>query len=304
MQLFTMKAAAQMSGLTEHTLRAWERRYGAVRPVRTPTGRRLFSGDEVERLTLLARVTSRGNPISVVAGLPLEALRNLERQTRPPGAGGAATAGDGQVAELRDAVERFALDRLAVQLAAARSTLGARTFVLEVAAPLMQAVGREVAAGHWSIAQEHMVSAVLRDQLGALYAALAANAPAGGPGIAFAVRERDLHEFGILLGAVLAAAHGLRTAFLGANLPATEIAEGVRRSGAGVLVLGIVPVPESEGVPPLEAFAHALDAGLPGASELWVGGSAEAGEPPAPAHRVQRRYYTLAELDEALAGLR
>lgn len=42
--MVTIKRAAELTGVPEHTLRAWERRYGLVAPARTDGGYRLYDG--------------------------------------------------------------------------------------------------------------------------------------------------------------------------------------------------------------------------------------------------------------------
>jgi MerR family transcriptional regulator, light-induced transcriptional regulator len=59
---------ARRTGVSLHVLRAWERRYGVVEPVRTEGGQRLYSDADVARLRLLRQVTEAGRNISQVAG--------------------------------------------------------------------------------------------------------------------------------------------------------------------------------------------------------------------------------------------
>src|SRR5436189_5858151 len=73
----SIKAVALETGLSPHVIRSWEKRYGAVRPHRTDTNRRLYSAKDIERLTLLRNATRVGHSISAVAELPTEALRVL-----------------------------------------------------------------------------------------------------------------------------------------------------------------------------------------------------------------------------------
>ena len=40
--MYTIKQAARLTGVSEASLRAWERRYGVVVPVRNESGYRLF----------------------------------------------------------------------------------------------------------------------------------------------------------------------------------------------------------------------------------------------------------------------
>jgi DNA-binding transcriptional MerR regulator len=66
---------ARLTGLTDHTIRVWERRYGAVNPKRSDAGRRLYTAAHVERLGLLKRLVDLGESIGSIAGLDDETLR-------------------------------------------------------------------------------------------------------------------------------------------------------------------------------------------------------------------------------------
>lgn len=68
-------AVAQLTGLSTHTLRAWERRHAAIEPERTETGLRLYSEVDVTRLRLLKALTDKGESISVIANLDATVLR-------------------------------------------------------------------------------------------------------------------------------------------------------------------------------------------------------------------------------------
>ena len=76
-------AVAQLTGLSTHTLRAWERRHAAVEPRRTSSGLRLYSEDDVTRLRLLKALTDKGEPISVIAALDPESLRERLNAYQP-----------------------------------------------------------------------------------------------------------------------------------------------------------------------------------------------------------------------------
>jgi DNA-binding transcriptional MerR regulator len=72
---YTIGAVARMTGLSTQVIRAWERRYGAVIAARTDKGRRVYCPEHVEKLSLLKALTDRGSPISAVANLDTETLR-------------------------------------------------------------------------------------------------------------------------------------------------------------------------------------------------------------------------------------
>lgn len=68
-------AVVRRTGLSAPNIRMWEKRYGAVVPERTATNRRIYSKKDVERLSLLHRLTERGHSISNIANLSLADLR-------------------------------------------------------------------------------------------------------------------------------------------------------------------------------------------------------------------------------------
>ncbi len=60
---------SRLTGISTHTLRVWERRYGAVEAERSDSGRRLYSRPDIERLTVMKHLVDRGEPIGHVARL-------------------------------------------------------------------------------------------------------------------------------------------------------------------------------------------------------------------------------------------
>ncbi len=83
--LYRVGTAAQLSGVPPATIRAWERRYGAVDPKRSETGRRLYDDEDVARLQLMKALTDVGDPISAIANLDYAELRDrLDRHAARP----------------------------------------------------------------------------------------------------------------------------------------------------------------------------------------------------------------------------
>ena len=68
-------AVAKMTGLTDHTMRVWERRYGAVVAGRSANGRRMYGATDVEKLRLLKRLTDEGLSIGQIADDTIAELR-------------------------------------------------------------------------------------------------------------------------------------------------------------------------------------------------------------------------------------
>jgi methanogenic corrinoid protein MtbC1 len=140
-----------------------------------------------------------------------------------------------------------------------------RTLVHDVVHPLLNRLGDGWEEGKFSVAQEHLVSAALRNLLGGMMRLY--SSPRGSAAVLLTTPPGELHEFGILCAALLAAGGGLRPVYLGPNLPAEEICEAVGKISATAVILGV-----STESPILEDEVNAIARALPDGTELWVGG--------------------------------
>jgi MerR family transcriptional regulator, light-induced transcriptional regulator len=264
---------ATRTGLTPDVLRVWERRYGVVQPQRTRSGQRLYSDADVERLRLLQRATSAGRNISHLAELDAAALRELvasdahAEERSSSAAAQPADAGDLVEAALEHTVrlDVTALEQLLRRLAA---TWGTTAFLEKFAAPFFHRIGEEWHEGRLKPAQEHLASVATRTVLASLVSDLSAATSAPRLLVATPVDER--HEIGALLVAATAASAGWRVTYLGADLPAAEIADAAAQAGARAVALSVVLPGDVAGV---AAELREVRSRLPAGVELLVGGS-------------------------------
>lgn len=61
---YNLKAVVQRTGIPAASLRAWERRYGLLTPVRKPNGHRVYPASEVEKLLRVKALMAQGMTIS------------------------------------------------------------------------------------------------------------------------------------------------------------------------------------------------------------------------------------------------
>ena len=275
----SIRFAARKSGLTPHVIRVWERRYDAVSPNRTDTNRRLYTESEIERLGLLRDVTQAGHSIGQVARLPLEKLRQLaadspahvkvESTIRPARK---TSAADSFLAECIAAVKALDARALEDTLKRAATALGAQGLLQRVVAPLAQSIGELWRDGSITAAHEHFASAVIRIFLG--HASKPFAGTEGAPVIIVATPAGQIHELGALLVGAAAANLGWHVTYLGASLPAAEIAGVARQNRARAVALSLV-YPEDD--PRLEVELTRLRESLPDEVTLLVGGRAMSG---------------------------
>jgi hypothetical protein len=75
--LWSMAAVTQRTGVGQHTLRAWERRFGVPRPVRLPSGHRRYTPVQVDHLELVVRALALGHRAGDVLPMTAASLRGL-----------------------------------------------------------------------------------------------------------------------------------------------------------------------------------------------------------------------------------
>ena len=257
--LYRIGAVSKLTGLSVDTLRAWERRYGAVVPARGDQ-QRGYGEAEIERLILLRTAVENGHAISSVAKLSDAELREFLAERKPSEAGVPDL-----IAPLLAALEDFNYAALNEQLGRMASLLAPAEVVHQVVLPLMREVGERWHRGQMSVAQEHLASAAMQHVLASLIR-LYRPAP-NAVKLLFTTPEGEMHSVGILAAAMLAAGAGLSPIYLGPNLPAKEILHAARRTGAKAVVLQIAD-PGSSGQKQMQQI---LD-GLPASVELWIGG--------------------------------
>ena len=291
--IYRIGAVARMTGVSTHALRAWERRYPNLDPIRTQSGLRLYSERQVERLRLIHALLAQGHAIGTLAPLGSAALQRLAGRHGSPTQLPALEQGSPDPSAAASFNSRFLQAVLSRDEDAAQRLLGqamlaftATDLVVRVLVPLLTEVGARWHDGSLQVAEEHAISAILRSQLGA---ALRSYQPLPGARTVLATTPTgEAHELGALLAALLAAAHGWRVAYLGPNLPAAAIAQAAVKSQAQAVLLSVIGLDASAAA----AEIAAIRAQLPEATQLLVGGTALR---PSPGVQVLSRLEALPE---------
>ena len=268
---YPIRAVSLMTGVSIDTLRAWERRYHAVTPVRDARGR-VYTDADVRRIKRLRDAVAAGHAIGRVASMSDEQLSTMtlaapEAAETPAGRVSSAAAVD--TTTIIDALERFDGAAVETELARAAALLRPSELLRDVLVPVLTEAGERWHNGRGRIAHEHMLSASVRNVLGSL---LRVHQKAGVPDtFLFATPAGERHEFGTLGAAMMAASGGLGVIYLGPDLPADDIVAVTKVAPIEVVVLGVSDVADTERV---ETEVDRIGRQLGADVELWLGGRA------------------------------
>lgn len=297
----SIAVVARRTGLTQLVLRAWERRYAAVTPSRTPTGRRKYTDYDVQKLTLLKYLTDSGHRIGDVAHLALEELQGLFEESgslpsipRVKDSGQPASVED-LLAEALVAVENLDPRDLEAVLNTALVDLSKPDLRKLLLVPLMQEIGERWQDGKLRVSHEHMATSIIVAFLTSINSRYRV-AP-GAPVLAVATPAGHIHELGALLAASAAYEAGWDVLYLGADLPAEDIASAIKARGARAVLLSLVfPHADSSTIAELRELRQLLGPEMP----IFAGGQAVPSYTVVLAEMGALAFSSVDHLDEAL----
>lgn len=233
--IYNIKAVVEATGLPAATLRAWERRYGALTPHRTESGYRLYSANDIALLRWLRTRVDEGMSIGQAAALLNhrrgEGIAHLASEHKPEARQGVSGVRDALV----DALTSFDENRADHSLEQASAVFGVEMVVERIIAPAMAQIGDLWHKGMATTATEHFASNYLRRKIDAIISATPR--VSSGPPIVMGCAPDDWHELGLLSIHLMARRRGLNTIYLGQNVPPAQFVEEMMRLRPRLLVI-------------------------------------------------------------------
>ncbi len=253
-------------GVSAETLRAWERRYGVLRPRRTDGNTRLYSALDEARVRVMKRYMAERFPVAQAAEMAMSAQLRLN-----PGRAGELPDHERERAtlELAKALAAFdetSADRILQQLLGAYAVT---TVLRDVILPYLHHVGQAWAEDRLSVAQEHFSSHFLQARLHALSRGWDRGL---GPRAVLAAAPGDYHTLGITCFGIALHRLGWRVICLGAATPIEMIGEIAETTGASLIgvsasVVGMLQ-PHTEALAELARTAPVVIGGHATSAEL------------------------------------
>ena len=207
---------SRRAGVSGHVLRAWERRYGLLQPVRSEGGFRLYTEADERRIRRMRKHLARGLSAAEAAQATLQ--DDASGRESPPGLLPAAAS---EVAGmLRQAFDAF--DEPAVQAVLDRllSDLSVTVVMREIVLPYLAELGGRCERGDASIAQEHFASNLIRGRLAGLARGWG---DGSGPRAILACPPGEQHDLALMIFGVALNRHGWRIDYLGVDTPIEEL---------------------------------------------------------------------------------
>ncbi len=235
---FTIKTVAERTGVSVHTLRAWERRYGVPSPNRNADNRyRLYDEQDIADVLFMKQHVQAGVlPSQASALLRQRQTRSIEtttQESRQPIVAMQASLLEA-FARSDEATARELLDQ-------AFAMVAPESVALEIIEPTMRAIGERWVRNELTVWQEHLASNVIQQKLFSVLQSQPESPPMS-PHLVAACAPSEEHQLGLVIFALLARRQGWRVSYLGQGTPLADILHLARQAKPNAIVISVTTV--------------------------------------------------------------
>ena len=269
---FGINVISTACGVMPHTIRTWEKRYQVFTPERSEGGQRLYNEDDFAKAKLIVALIEQGHTISSLARHSLQDLRSLLVVKNGEDSESDKMLTSVETKKLLQHLANFNIDLVASGMQHLRLSMGVKEFIFKIVLPVMQEIEKLALKGLYSVTQEHIISTIVRDQLGQI------NLANEGPNpdrFALATPEGNLHELPILIAEIICNANLVSTNYLGASHPAECLSEAVNALKCKTIVMGVISSAQWNYENNIVSYLESMDKYLKNKVKVLLGGGKE-----------------------------
>lgn len=250
------------------TIRAWENRYGAVNPLRTESGYRMYSQEDVDDLRWLKeQVENEGSSIS-------QAVRQLKLQKEAatnavpfPAIGPIGEESYEQLCgQIYETLSEFQGEKANKLIDYGFSIYGYDAMFYKVLVPILVRVGDEWESGQASVAQEHFMTELVSRRFFQFFHLFPIHSNL--PKVLALCPEGEHHQVGLMLFSLLLRRNGLEVFYLGANTPIDGVLQVI---GAQEISIVCMSISNSRLVPKADGMVKLISSHYPNVKFLLGG---------------------------------
>ena len=269
---FGINVISTACGVMPHTIRTWEKRYQVFTPDRSEGGQRLYNEADFAKAKLIVALIEQGHTISSLARHSLQDLRSFLVVNNGENSESDKMLTSVETKKLLQHLANFNIDLVASGMQHLRLSIGVKEFIFKIVLPVMREIEKLALKGLYSVTQEHIISTIVRDQLGQI------NLANEGPNtdrFALATPEGNLHELPILIAEIICNANRVSTNYLGASHPAECLSEAVNALKCKTIVMGVISSAQWNYENNIVSYLESMDKYLKNKVKVILGGGSE-----------------------------
>jgi DNA-binding transcriptional MerR regulator len=250
---YSIKELEQLSGIKAHTIRIWEKRHNLISPQRTDTNIRYYSDEDLKKIINIALLNHQGVKISRLANMSLEEI-NQHILNMTETIAETSVYIDQLVVAMVDMEE----ERFEKILSTLFLRFGFERTITEVVYAFLEKIGVLWQTKNINPAQEHFISNLIRQKIIVAIDSLPMVSNNAKKMVLY-LPENELHELGLLFCHYIARNAGIKTFYLGQNVPFEDLLSVVDVHKPDILVAYITSSPYGG----VEAYLSKLQQNLP-----------------------------------------
>tara|TARA_B100000686_G_C16761756_1_gene959158 strand:+ start:1399 stop:2316 length:918 start_codon:yes stop_codon:yes gene_type:complete len=235
-ETITIGELSKLTGVTTHTIRIWEKRYGAPEAIRLPSGHRRYRRDEVNRLRAIAKALESGYRASKVVTGTLRELHELLGLAKPEEKQSSILP-ERSITDWLEYVKAFDNETLLNDFHKIWSAVGPKDFVSNYASSFIKHIETGWQVGDISVAQEHFASEHISSFLTGKWRQLSQYNQ--GPTAIMTTLPGDGCQLGLIMCAAITSIHNYKVVFLGPNTPCLDITSSLKACNSNLLCVSI-----------------------------------------------------------------
>ena len=242
--LISIGELSRMTGITTHTLRMWEKRYGSPKPHRLPSGHRRYPKKDITRLRAVVKALDSGYRASRVVTGNIEQLNSLMGLQSFEVASTIIDSVNEKLLRKNSTVENWLQyvrdyndDHLLHSFHSEWGKSGSLKFILNYAVPFIENIGNAWEKNELSVSHEHFATECLVGFISEKWRQM--NVRKNGPKVLITTLPGEPYSLGALLCAVVTSVTTSKILYLGTDMPLEEIIKTTNEDNPCVVAFSI-----------------------------------------------------------------
>ncbi len=219
MNLFSISQLSQFSGIKPHTIRVWENRYNALKPIRSEGNTRYYDDKQLRRLLNIVSLMDKGHKVSQLCSMSDERLFSLIQSSGTSNLNCTAEYYINQLIVAGIAFDYAHFDHI---FSLSFSVYGLKDTYKKVIFPVLNRIGLLWASDLMPTASEHFLSNIFHQKLSVAIDALPLPDSSMETWLLF-LPENEFHELPLLYANFLIRLSGRKVIYLGCNVPVISL---------------------------------------------------------------------------------
>ena len=220
MSHYSIKEIEQLSGIKAHTLRIWEQRYNFIKPKRTDTNIRYYDDEDLRFVLNVSLLKDHGHKISRICSMPEQEIQTEVGRLMDKKMGFSE-----QIQSLTLSMLELDEERFEKTLGKSILQIGFERTMMNLIYPFFQRIGILWQTGAITPAQEHFISALVRQKIIGAIDGQMVNPDSDTRKYLLYLPENELHEMSLLFSAYLIKARNHKVIYIGQNIPHSDLVD-------------------------------------------------------------------------------